>query len=158
MNRTLHSNATVKTAVLGSGSGSKTGTIIDRMNYRDAIVHIAVANVTGNPDGTEVAVKVQHSETDKASDFVDADIQNIRSSFTATEEQNELHLNLDGFKQYIRIVTDTKFNGGTAAGADIIGTVVLGNMVSNPVRPTHTDPVDGASIGEAVVGDTLIVK
>ena len=88
----------------------------------------------------------------------DADIQNIRSSFTATEEQNELHLNLDGFKQYIRIVTDTKFNGGTAAGADIIGTVVLGNMVSNPVRPTHTDPVDGASIGEAVVGDTLIVK
>lgn len=136
MNRTLHSTANVKNAVLGLGVAStKQGEVIDRSNYRDAIVHLLVDNVTGSPTSAEVTVKVQHADTEDSADFVDADIEGIQSTFTVEGEgEGELHINLDGFKQYIRVVANTSFQGGTSPKADVVGTVVLGNKVANPVR------------------------
>ncbi len=135
MKRTLHSQAHVKNAVLGvQVASSKTGVIVDRFNYRDAILHLLVTNVTGTPTGQSIAVKVQHSDTDTAGDFVDADVQGIETTLTVTGDEGELHLNLDGFKQYIRVVVDASFTGGTTPKADVVGTFVLGNMVSNPTR------------------------
>jgi hypothetical protein len=134
MNRVLHSTANVKNALLGvQVATTKTGDIIDRFNYRDAIIHGLVANVTGTPTAQEVEFKLQHSETDVAGDFVDVNIQGIQSAFTVTAD-GELHVNLDGFKQYIRVVATANFTGGTTPKADLVGTVVLGNIVSNPVR------------------------
>lgn len=134
MNRTLHSSAHVKNAVLGvQVAATKTGDIIDRSNYRDAILHAFVANVTGAPTAQEVTLTVQHSDTDQTADFVDADIQGINSVVTVVDE-GELHLNLDGFKQFVRVVATASFTGGTAPKADIVGTLVLGNMISNPER------------------------
>lgn len=134
MNRTLHSSAHVVNAVLGvQVAATKTGEVVDRFNYRDAILHAVVANVTGAPTGKEVTLKLQHSDTDVAGDFVDADIQGVPSTLVVAES-GELHVNLDGFKQYVRVVASANFTGGTAPKADIVGTLVLGNMVSNPVR------------------------
>lgn len=134
MNRVLHSTANVKNAVLGvQTAATKTGDVIDRFNYRDAILHAVVANVTGAPTATSVALKIQHSDTDVPGDFVDANIQGIASVLTVTD-QGELHVNLDGFKQYVRVVATATFTGGTTPKADIVGTLVLGNMVSNPIR------------------------
>lgn len=134
MNRTLHSTAHVKNAVLGvQVASSKTGEVIDRFNYRDAILHVAVANVTGAPTATAINVKVQHSDTDVAGDFVDANVQGITTQLS-TDSEGELHLNLDGFKQFVRVVVDAQFTGGTTPKADVVGTLVLGNMVSNPER------------------------
>lgn len=135
MNRTLHSNAHVKNFLVGSQvATTKTGDVIDRFNYRDAIVHLLVTNVTGTPTAKEVTLKLQHSDTDVSADFVDVDIQGITSTIVTEENEAELHLNLDGFKQYVRVIATTSYTGGTAPKADIIGTIVLGNMVSNPVR------------------------
>jgi hypothetical protein len=134
MNRVLHSTANVKNGVLGiQVAASKTGDVIDRFNYRDAIVHVLAANVTGAPTAQEVTVKIQHSDTELAGDFVDAAVQGVPTALTVAQE-GELHVNLDGLKQYIRIVANVAFTGGTTPKADIVGTVVLGNMVSNPVR------------------------
>jgi uncharacterized protein with PIN domain len=134
MNRTLHSAAHVKNAVLGTQvAATKTGDAIDRFNYRDAILHALVANVTGAPTAQELTIKIQHSDTDVAGDFVDAAIQNIPSTLTVTGE-GELHVNLDGFKQYVRVVASLNFTGGTSPKADVIVTAVLGNMYSNPER------------------------
>lgn len=134
MNRTLHSTANVKNAVLGvQVAATKTGEVIDRFNYRDLILHGLVANVTGAPTAQEVTFKLQHSDTDVSADFVDVDIQGIQSVLTVAEE-GELHVNLDGFKQYVRVVVNANFTGGTSPKADIVGTAVLGNMVANPVR------------------------
>lgn len=133
MNRTLHSTANVKNAVFGSQVSTKTGEAIDRFNYRDAILHAVVGNVTGTPTAQKVVLKVQHSDTATAGDFVDAEIQGIESVLTI-EQEGELHLNLDGFKQFVRVVATATFTGGTTPKADVIGTIVLGNMVSNPVR------------------------
>lgn len=135
MNRVLHSTAHVKNAVLGiQVTSAKTGVAIDRFNYRDAILHVAVDNVTGAPTAKNIEVKVQHSDTDVAGDFVDADIQGIDTVLEVADAEGELHLNLDGFKQYVRVVVAASYTGGTAPKADVIGTLVLGNMVSNPVR------------------------
>lgn len=135
MNRTLHSSAHVKNAVLGiQVATTKTGDIVDRFNYRDAILHVQVANVTGTPTAKEVTLKLQHSDTDVTGDFVDVDIQGIASTIVTAEDEAELHINLDGFKQYVRVVATTAYTGGTAPKADVIGTFVLGNMVTNPVR------------------------
>lgn len=138
MNRTLHSNAHVKTGLLVVQSGATAttkGTEIDRFNYRDAIIHANVANATGTPTKTAVNFKLQHSDTTTDGDFVDVDIQGIESTFAVDKEgEAELHVNLDGFKQYIRVVATAALTGGTTPKVDVIGTVVLGNMVSNPVR------------------------
>lgn len=134
MNRTLHSTAHLTNAVLGiQVSATKTGEVIDRDNYRDAVLHVLVANVTGTPTAQEVVVKLQHSDTTTTGDFVDVDVQGIKSDLTVTES-GELHVNLDGFKRFIRVVANANFTGGTTPKADIVGTVALGNMVTNPVR------------------------
>lgn len=135
MNRTLHSNAHVKNAVLGiQVESNQTGEVIDRFNYRDLILHGLVANVTGEPTSRKVTLKLQHSDTDVPDDFVDVNIEGIKSVLTIKEGEGELHVNLDGFKQYIRVVANVKFTGGTTPKADIVCTAVLGNMVANPVR------------------------
>jgi len=135
MNRVLHSTANVKNAVLGvQVTAPQTGASVDRFNYRDAILHVLVANVTGAPTAKSVAVKVQHSETDVPGDFVDVVIQGQAGEIVVTDTEGELHLNLDGFKQYVRVIATPAFTGGTTPKADIVGTIVLGNKVSNPVR------------------------
>lgn len=133
MKRVLHSNATVKNGLVAVQAATKTGEVIDRFNFRDAIVHGLVTNVTGTPTATEVTFKVQHSDTDVTGDFKDAVIQGHATSVVINSE-GELHLNLDGFKQYIRIVATANFTGGTSPKADLVATVVLGNPVTMPGR------------------------
>lgn len=134
MNRVLHSNATVVNGLLAvQVATTKTGEAIDRNNFRDAIVHGLVSGVTGAPTATEVTFKVQHSDTTTTGDFVDADIQGVASTFVIVEE-GELHINLDGFKRYVRIVATAKFTGGSTPKADLVSTVVLGNPLAMPGR------------------------
>lgn len=135
MNRTLHSTAHVKNAVLGvQVASSKQGNIIDRTNYRDAILHVVVDNITGSPTATDITITLQHSDTDQSADFEDVNIQGIPSVLDVDGAgEAELHLNLDGFKQYVRVVVSANFTGGTSPKADVVGTLVLGNMEYNPI-------------------------
>lgn len=126
MNKTLVQHATVKNALFGVDVAStKTGEIIDRDAQRDAIIH-AVAVTTGSPTATSIELKLQHSDTEVTGDFVDAVIQGQETALTIDAE-GELHVNLEGFKRYIRVVANASFTGGTTPKATIVATAVLGN-------------------------------
>lgn len=130
MRKTLVQQANVKSALVGIGvATSKTGTVIDRGGYRDGILHVVLGDVTGTPTATDVTVKLQHS--DNGTDFVDVDVQHVvavTESLKAAGEQTELHLNLEGFKQFVRVVATAKLTGGTTPKVDVIGTLVIGNI------------------------------
>ena len=126
MNKTLVQHATVKNVLFGADvAATKTGEIIDRDAKRDAIIH-AVAVTSGAPTSTAIELKLQHSDTEVTGDFVDADIQGQATAFTIDAE-GELHVNLEGFKRYIRVVATASFTGGTSPKATIVASAVLGN-------------------------------
>lgn len=137
MKRTLVQHATVKNAVVGIDvSTSKTGTIIDRDGFRDGILHVILADVTGSPTAVDVTVKLQHSDTDQPSDFTDVNVQGVASvtqSLTAAGEETELHINLEGLKRYVRAVVTANLTGGTSPKVNVIGTLVLGNAERLPI-------------------------
>jgi len=90
------------------GAAAGNGLIIDRSNYRSALLGLAVATVAAS---SSIVAKVQHGALSDGSDMADykPDGTNVATTATlSTSNTNTvLDVDLSGAKQYMRLVTST---------------------------------------------------
>jgi hypothetical protein len=90
------------------GAAAGNGLIIDRSNYRSALIGLAVATVAAS---SSIVAKVQTGDAADGSDMADYKPDEINVATTATLSTSNtdtvLDVDLSGAKQYIRLVTTT---------------------------------------------------
>lgn len=119
-------------APAAQAAGDANGTVIDRLGFWDAIIHLNVGAATGTPTAQGVALKLQHGTKSDGTDMVDV----IGATIAALDADNKeavLGVNLNPLKQYIRAVVTTTFTAGTTPKIPVAVTVALGGANVQPV-------------------------
>lgn len=104
--------------------GDIEGDAIDRLQIESCVIAHACGEATGTPDSYTVDTKLQHSDTDVAEDFVDADL--AADQLVGDSTSAYLDVNLGPLKRYIRLVSTVAFTGGTSPAVPVVAVVILG--------------------------------
>ncbi len=116
-----------------AGSTIVRGGIIDRLNYREAILGLCFAAATGTPDSGTCLIVVEHGDASNLSDtaviFTLATALDIVTAATYAE----YHINLGPtVKRYIRVAITPTYVAGTSPGNLTAGTFMLGGSIADP--------------------------
>jgi hypothetical protein len=117
--------STIVTPGNAPGAAAGTGIVIDRQNYRSALVGLAVATVAAS---SSITAKIQTGDASDGSDLADykPDGSVISASLDTTNTNTYLDVDLSGAKKYIAIVTSTtgtapSFSSYVALGDGLYG-------------------------------------
>lgn len=98
------------------------GVVIDRANFRTALIHLAVGTMTA----ATCKLKIQHGNLEDGSDMTDYQIDAVTvetDELTSSDTQTTLELDLAPLKPFMRVV---EIETGTVANFN--ATVVLGDQ------------------------------
>lgn len=113
-------------------AGAANGTVIDRLGFLDAVVHLRAGAASGSPTAQGVALKMQHGAAADGSDMADVSGAAI-AALDADNEEAQLDIDLSGYKRYIRAVVTTSFTGGSSPAIPSAVTIALGGADVEPV-------------------------
>jgi len=119
-----------------AGSTIVHGGIIDRLNYREAILGLCWAAATGTPDSGTAAVIVEQGDAANLSDASTLFTLETALDIVTAAGAKDYHLLLQGAKRYIRVSITPTYVNGTSPGNLTAATFTLGDSNNEPVPTT----------------------
>jgi hypothetical protein len=113
------------------------GTGFDRTGYGSCVLSVSAGAATGAPTSWTLDAKLQHSSDNSAwadvpAGVASAAITQMTSGNSNANSTFKKSINLNGVKQYVRVVLTPGFVGGTSPTLLAAATVVLGGAVTKP--------------------------
>jgi len=119
-----------------SGSSAINGGIIDRLNYREAILALCWAAVTGAPSAGTFAIIVQHGDASNLSDAATLFTLETELDVKTAAGYKDYNMLLQGAKRYIRVVITPTYTAGTSPANLTAANFTLGGSNNEPVPTT----------------------
>lgn len=133
---------TTKTALrpqasTGAASYGLAGLAINRSDFQSALIKITAGAKTGTPTTVNVKAKVQHCDTEGGT-YADIAVGPANpavavSDITDQNQERYLELDLSGLKEFIKVVFEVAFTGGSTPSIFLASEAVLGG---GPVIPS----------------------
>lgn len=111
------------------------GPAIDRTGFLSGVLHQVCGAATGTPTTQLVDAKIQESADGSTgwTDALDADGNVIAAAQLAADDtESEKDFDLSGLLNFIRVVQDATFTGGSSPTIPVASTVVLGGHHQSP--------------------------
>ena len=121
-----------------SGGSAVDGAVVDTLGYETAMIVFEAGAISGTPDATSIAVKLQEGDAADGSDMADAKDNTetvIGGTITAP---GVLLARVEGLglnrKRYLRVVETTTFTNGTTPAVSVHGNILLGRGLQKPAN------------------------
>ena len=121
-----------------SGGSAVNGGVVDTIGYETAMLVFEAGDISGTPDATSVAVKLQEGSLADGSDMADAK-DNTGTVIGGTLTDSGVFLSrIEGLglnrKRYLRVVETTTFTNGTTPAVLVHGNILLGRGLEKPAN------------------------
>lgn len=106
------------------GSAAGNGTVIDRLNYRTALIGLAAGTIAAS---SSITARIQHGDKTDGTDMADfkPDGTVVSTSLSTSDTNASVSVDLTGAKKYIRLVT-----ASTGTAPDFSTYIALGDCIS----------------------------